>query len=534
MDMHTLYTITGIAFFIWTIRNIFFWVNLWQLKEYRLDILSVHLRETVQGRSLYTSLGNISKWIILLLYPVIVFQDQYTFWYELLIAAVFVIEAFIVLKEIAYHQIKRPIPTVKALILIVFSVIAISFLVMSPLVNEFVWFLLLDRIAFIVVSFFVFFLSFPTEIHRDLKIQRAMKKIKEYKNLLVIAVSGSYGKTSTKEYIAQVLSAKYHVVKTPGSNNTPIAIANTILNNIKEDTEIFVVEVGAVKRGEVAEIAAIVSPKISITTAVSDQHISLYGNLENVITSECELINALPKDGLALFNANGGFTDKVYEQTKVKKIYYKRYAEKPTKNGVIAAYNIKTSPDGISFTVGVNHKEINLTAPLLGTHAVENILPAVFLGITKGLTAGELQKAVSNLKPPAQTMVRKPLLNEIIGIDDTFNASPESVFAAMDYIKLYKRKKYFVLAPLIELGKESKKRHYQIGLMASKSCTHLYLLNKNYFKEVIEGVRAGKGKCQVHVVSQKIAAEEIKSTAKSGDVVLFEGKEAKVVMKKLL
>ncbi len=534
MDMHTLFTITGVAFFIWTIRNIFFWVNLWQLKEYRLDILSVHLRETVQGRSLFTSIGNIVKWILFLLYPVIVFQDQYTIWYELLIAALFIIEAFLVLKEISQHTIKRPVPTKKALILVILSIFAVSFLVLSPLLNEFVWFLILDRITFLLVSFFVFFLSFPTEIYRDIKIQKAMKKIKEYKNLLVIAVSGSYGKTSTKEYIAQVLSTKFHVVKTPGSNNTPIAIANTILNNIKEDTEVFVVEVGAVKRGEVAEIAAIVNPKISITTAVSDQHISLYGSLENVIKSEYELIEALPKDGLALFNANGGYIDSVYEQTKIKKLYYKRFEEKPKKNGVIAAYNIKASPDGVSFSVSTNHKELNLTAPLLGTHAVENILPAVYLGLYKGLSIQEIQKAVSQLKPPAQTMVRKPLLNGIIGIDDTFNASPESVFAGMEYVKLYKKKKYFVLAPLIELGKEGKKRHFQIGQLASTSCTHLYLLNKNYIKEVLEGVRAGKGKCQVHIVNQKIAAEEIKSTAKPGDVVLFEGKEAKVVMKKLL
>lgn len=532
--MNIIFFISSVTFFIWIIRNVFFWVNLWQLKEYRLDILSVHLRETIQGKSLFISSRNIIKWIIFLLYPIVAFQDKYMIWYMIIVTILYVNEAMCVLKEIMQHTIKRPIPTVKALFLIGLSIFTIVMLFLTPLANEFLWFLILDKITFIIVSFFVFFLAFPTEIYRDIKIQKAMKKIKEYKNLLVIAVSGSYGKTSTKEYIAQILSSKFHVVKTPGSNNTPIAIANAILKNIKEDTEVFVVEVGAVKKGEVAEIAAIINPKISVTTAVSDQHISLYGSLENVIASEYELIESLPKDGLALFNGDGGFIDRIYDQTRVKKLFYKRFENKPKKNDMITAYDIKTSPEGISFSVNSNGKEFTLHTPLLGTHAVENILPAVYLATMLGISSAEIQKEVSKLTPPAQTMVRKQLLNNIIGIDDTFNASPESVFAAMKYVALYKKKKYFVLAPLIELGKEARQRHFQIGQMASNSCTHLYLLNRNFFKEVLQGIKEGKGKCQVHVVSQVVAADQIRNTAKAGDVVLFEGKEAKMVMRKLL
>jgi len=531
--MQILFFITSIAFFLWIIRNILFWVSLWQLKEYRLDILLVHLRETNQGKSIFRSTGNVTKWVIFMLYFLIAFSDNLLFWYQILICVVFTVQAFFVLKEVLFHTVKRPIFTIKAILLIVLSFCTLSFLFLYPLATQFVWLVFLDRILPLIVSFFIFFLSFPTEIYRDIKVQKATKKIKEYKNLLVIAVSGSYGKTSTKEYIAQVLSKKFHVVKTPRSNNTPIAIANTILQEIKEDTEIFLVEVGAVKRGEVAEIAEIVHPNISVTTAISDQHISLYGSLENVILSEYELIQALPKDGLALFNANGG-TEKIYDMTNVKKIYYKRFDKKPKNGGTIAGYDVSPTVDGTNFSVLINKKEISFSTTLLGEHTVENILPAIYLGNMLGVKMTDIQYAVMKLQAPAQTMVKKQLLHGILGIDDTFNASPESVFAAMQYISLYKKKKFFVLAPLIELGHEASQRHRQIGKTASKSCTYLYLLNNNYFKEVLEGITEGKGDCKVRVVSQKVAAEQIKSLAKPGDVVLFEGKESKIVMKKLL
>ena len=530
----TFFTIVFFSFFIWLFRNVLFWVGLWQDKEYRLDRLMVHFRETVQGKRIFSSPANIIKCLFLATYIVVVLNDVWVLWYELIAGLFLIAQALVILKDVVTHRIKRPVFTFKALAIVCLSVVGLTFITLSPLINAYVWFMVVDRLIPLVVGIFVFFFFFPTEIQRDITIWKATKKMQEYKNVLVIAVSGSYGKTSTKEYIAQILGRKFSVVKTPLSNNTPIGIANTILYRVQENTEIFVVEMGAYKKGEIAELTRIVTPKISVTTAISDQHISLYGSLANVIDSEYELIDALPKDGLSLFNGNSDLMERLYEKTKVKKMYYKWYKHAIPKSAIIGANNITPSLDGVSFDIRVKEETFRCFAPLMGLHVIENILPAIYLAKHLGMKTQDIIKAVSVLQPPPQTMVKKELQNGVIGIDDTFNASPESVFSAMEYLQLHNKKRICVLGPLTELGKHAKERHFQIGEKAAESCDYLFLLNKNFSDDIIRGVKSKKTNCYVEIDRPEKVAEICKNGTKRGDVILFEGKEAKMVMKKLL
>ncbi len=531
---NTFFSIAFIGFVLWTVRNVLFWTALWQDKEYRLDRLFVHLRETLQGKRILVSFLNICKWILLFLYIWIAVQDKLTQLYNGLVGTIFIIQGLLVVKDIFTRRIKRPVFTFKAAVIVVLSLVSIFFAVASPLINLYAWMLFIDRLIPVCVGIFVFFFFFPTEVQRDMIIDKARRKMQEYKHILVIAVSGSYGKTSTKEYIAQLLGRKFAVIKTPLSNNTPIGIANTIINAIHEETEIFVVEMGAYKRGELAELTKIVTPAISVTTAISDQHISLYGSLDNVLASEYELIEALPKNGLSLFNGNSIMMDELYNKTKTKKLYYKWVKHTPAKNAAIAAYNIEASVNGVSFDVVVKNETFHCFAPLLGAHVVENILPAIFLAKHFGIATKEIVKAVSVLQPPPQTMVKRELQNEIIGIDDTFNASPESVFSAMEYMRLHKKKRVCVLGPLTELGQHAKERHFQIGQKAATCCDYLFLLNKNFSDDIIKGVKSKKSTCYVKVERPEKVAQICKKGMKKGDIMLFEGKEAKMVMKKLL
>lgn len=539
MDFFYFFVITG--FFLWALRNIFFWVALWQTKEYRIDRLFVHFRETIQGRRIFLSVGNLLKWLLLLSYVITIFVEKLTPFYEIVLGVFFIVQGLFIFKEVLRRKIKRPVWTGKSIALILLSFFALLVLFFYPIVGFMLWLLILDRIIPGIVALFIFFLAFPTEIHRDFTIQKALRKMREYKNIIVIAVSGSYGKTSTKEYIAQVLARKFTVVKTPASNNTPIGVASTILRSINESTEIFVVEMGAYKRGEIAQLTKIVRPSISVTTAISDQHISLYGNLLNVIESEYELIDALPKNGLALFNGDNPLMQELIKKVNntlakksLKKIIYQRFTQKPNKYISIGATNVLPSEEGVAFDAILKGKVFPCETKLFGNHVIENILPAIYLADKMGMSTKEIQQAVKKLTPPAQTLVKKQLQKNLIGIDDTFNASPESVISAMNYLSLYKKKKFFVLSPLIELGKEAKARHYQIGFTASTTCSVLFVLNNNFSKEILRGVKDGKGNCKVVFCRAEKATTEIAHTGKMGDVVLFEGKEAKLVLERLL
>ena len=528
-----LYVLTSIGFFLWVIRTTLFWTSLWQVKEYRWDRLSVHLRETAQGKSLLFSPFAISNTVVLVLYIGIIFNDSLTQWYQLLVFVYFSILGLLFIRRIITTKFKRPAVTIKSFAICSLTIVLMSIGYIYNLIDQYLWVVILNLFTPFVVAIFVYAFSFPTELYKDYLVEKARKKIVGHEDLLVIGVSGSYGKTSTKEYVANILSKKFEVVKTPLSNNTPIAIAQTILKYVNSHTEILIVEIGSYKKGEVEEICDIVHPKISITTAIGEQHVSLYGSLRNILQTEKELIDSLPKDGISLFNANSDYIEKLYTSTKKKVILYATEDKSYKKNISVFGSHITAEKNGISFIVTVGKNTLKIHTSLLGRHNVENILPAIYLGLHLGMTPAEIIKAVQKLVPLPKTMKKFTTQDGVILIDDSFNASPESVLAAADYLRVYNHKKIFVLMPLIELGEKAAQYHKEIGKALSK-CDYLFLTNKNFVKEIKQGILEGKGTCIVSVEKQEKIADKISEITKNGDVVIFEGKETGNVLTRLL
>src|SRR5258706_2224428 len=187
-----LFTLGTLGFFLWVTRNIFYWVRLWQSREYRLDRLTAQIRETAQGRELVTSPISIIKWALLLLFGAAVFFDQLSSLLEIAVFLLYIFEGGIVLKELfSFNQFKRPTRTVKAYAIIFLTLLSVAILYLLPLTNVSLWLLLLDRLTVMIIALFVFFFAFPTEIYTDITIQKARKKIAAQKNLLIIAISGS-------------------------------------------------------------------------------------------------------------------------------------------------------------------------------------------------------------------------------------------------------------------------------------------------------------------------------------------------------
>ncbi len=534
--MNTIYIFTSILFFIWVLRNIFFWVGLWQTKEYRLDRLFAHLQETSQGKRLLFSPLNIVKWIGILIYPYIVIYEVWLPLYAVVICGVYVYEFISFSHAFVTRQIKRPVFTGKALLLIVLTFSFITGLYSLGIIQQgFLWLLILDKATPVFIAFFVFFLSVPTMLFQDYKIDQAIKKLSRFPNIVVIGVTGSFGKSSTKEYTAHILSQKFSVVKTKGTNNTPIGLANTILSKISEKTEIFVAEMGAYKRGEIAQLCDIARPKIGILTAVGMQHLSLFGSPEKLAKTKYELIESLPQDGIGLFNASNEGAYSLYKKTKKKKIAYGVHTdEKKTQKIDITAINVTTEKDGVSFSVRLHGKSIQCKTPLLGEHTVENILPGIYLADNLGMTEQEIKEGVATLTSLPHTMVLQKSIHETAMIDDTFNVNPDGVIAAMHYAKMYKGKKILVLEPMIELGVAGKQEHYRVGKTLSTMCDVLFLTKKNFYTDVVAGVKAGGGTCRVEVARPGTIADYINNNSSRSDIVVFEGKEAAVSMNKIV
>lgn len=559
ISMNTLFTITSYLFFLWVFRNTFFWISLWQIKEYRLDRMRAHLKETEQGKKLFFSFFSFLKWFALFVYVFTLFHDNFIYLYELFVACVFCLQGVFLLKEIYSRTFKRPHFNIKAVVILFLSLSSIFFLSIFPIVERFLWLLILDKFVFIFVSLYVWLFSFPTELYRDFKVERAAKKMRELKDVLVIGITGSYGKSTTKEYIAQILGKKFRVVKTQGSNNTPIGIANTVLKKLTKETEIFVVEMGAYKKGEIAQLCNIVKPQIGVITSVSSQHLSLFGGLKKTMDAKYELIDSLPRYGLALFNGNNANAYSMYEKTletnttipRKASLYQCIYAKTDIKlqdiDADIFAYNIKPRKTHVVFDVIMKvplqkslRKITDIKTNVIGVQNIENILPAIYIGSYFGMTGAELKEEALSLASLSQTMSLVNGQNGASFVDDTFNSNPQSVLAALTYMKLYKAQenadalKILVLQPMIELGRNAETEHYKIGKNISAICDYVLLTNKNYYKKIIEGVRDGGGKCEVRVGSPSEFAKFVIKKTNITDVVVFEGKEAKITLRKLL
>lgn len=511
------------AFLIKVTRGTLSLVYLWQLKEYRFDRVWIHLSQTIQGRQSLFGRENQIKLFLIALFPLVITNPTFIFLYQITVLLVFLFDAKKALFEIYSRTIARPVFTLKATFIFLF-VISLEFLLINiPLFDIYFWALILDRMAGIFIILLVMFLSFPTEIWRERKILQAIELLRKNKNILVIGVTGSYGKSSTKEFIGQVLSYRFRVLKTQGTNNTPIGIANTILRGLIKNTEIFVVEMGAYKIGEIAQMCQMVRPKIGVLTGISPQHISLFGKFDNIIQAKYELIEALPKNGLAIFNANNSFCQKLYERTEIRKLRY-GFGE----DSDIRVSNIRVNKFNVNFRIIEKEKIFPMSCKLLGKQNIENLLPAILIARFLGMDYTQIKNAISNINYLPMTM--KPIRANWgpILVDDTFNASPDSVLAAIEYMKVYKGgKKILVLQPMIELGKEAKDSHYKVGL-AAKYLTKVFLTNNNFYKDFKRGARG-----KVKVADAREIADFIKKKTSNGDVIVFEGKESAKVLKLL-
>ncbi|MCL5010533.1 MAG: UDP-N-acetylmuramoyl-tripeptide--D-alanyl-D-alanine ligase [Patescibacteria group bacterium] len=535
--MNIIFILTSIAFFIWVVRNSLFWVYLWQIKEYRFDRLFAHFKETNVGRETVLSFMSIAKWILLLAYFVFINNDS-LYVYRLLVFFLFLLEAGVALKELFSHRLRRPVVTPKSILILLGSLFFISVLFALPLTEQFLWLLILDRTVVLLVTLFVFMLRVPTEFYLDFETEQAVKKIQSRKDLLVIGITGSYGKSTTKEYLSQILEKKFTVLKTKGTNNTLIGVVKTILSGLKKDTEIFVAEMGAYKKNEIASIASVINPKIGIITGIANQHLSLFGSKNNLMEAKYELIRSLPKNGLALFNgASPGSLD-LYRRTKKKKVLYSVLNVKERESGKIYARNVSVRKDGVSFKVFLDNMVITMRSPVIGGQNAEGILPGIYIAYYLGFKPKEIQKAVGSLVSLPKTMARHKVKNGLTIIDDSFNASPMSISSAVKYMALFRGVKAMILSPMIELGKDAKKEHYNAGYIIGKACNFLFLTDKNYTGDIVRGVKDSGAGCVVNVAGQEKINEFLKTFLNKDkameDIILFEGKGAGFILDRFL
>lgn len=397
--MDVLFIFISSLFFLWVIRELFYWLAIWQENEYRQDRFFAAFKKKLKRYKSPASLFQIVKWLIFFYYGFVIFKDNLLPIYQYSIIILYLFQSFFLLQEIYQNHLKKPELTMRAVLIITLTLTTILLIFAIPLMDRFFWLLFVDLVTPLVVAFYVLLFAFPIEIYSDWKIEKAVRKIRSHSNLTVIAVTGSVGKSMTKDYIARILQKKYKVIKTDGKNNTAIGVAHTILQKLEDNTQIFVAEISAYQPGEISMLCKLIRPKIGVLTAINSQYITLFKNLENITRTNYELVSSLPAHGFCLYNGDNKNTFGLYKKSRKGKVLYRT-----TKvNGVakegereIVAYNIQHKVKRTVFSVRLKKKKVDLI--FHSAHHIDQLLPAIYLASSLGMSEQEIKREVALLK----------------------------------------------------------------------------------------------------------------------------------------
>ena len=311
-------------------------------------------------------------------------------------------------------------------------------------------------------------------------IKDAKKILSGRKNLTIIGITGSYGKTSCKYFLTKLLSAKYNVLMTPASYNTPMGVVKTVREHLKNSHEIFVCEMGAKNIGDIKELCDIVHPHMGIITSVGPQHLESFKTIDNVTKTKFELYDAIPEGGKVYLN----YDNEYIRNAKSDKTIVTYGCEFEGCN--LLASNITLSEKGTDFDVTYGGKTMHFSTKLLGTHNVQNLAGCIAIALDLGVEESDLVLAVKRLEsvPHRLQMIDG---GNITIIDDAFNANPSGTKAALEVLGSFDGTKIIVTPGMIELGEKQSQLNREFGINCTKHCDYIFLVGGRIADDVYEG-----------------------------------------------
>ena len=352
-------------------------------------------------------------------------------------------------------------------------------------------------------------------------INKARARLREV-NPIVIGVAGSYGKTTTKAALAAVLGAKYKVLATPESYNTLLGVTRTINEQLTDDIEVFIVEMGARHPGDIAVICDLVSPKLGVITRLGPQHLEYFKTPETIVRAKTELARALPNDGVAIVDADG-YSDFAAPLDWTARTV--RVSARPDSGAQATIDDVRVNGEGTSFSVVRSDIDSRVEAKtrLLGRHAAFNSALAVVAGLELGVDPIAIRSGLALLAPVEHRLeiVRN---DSVVVIDDAFSSNPDGFAAALEVLASFPGRRILITPGMIELGEQAVPAHVRIATLAAEACDIVILVGRTYPDEFAGTLRdAGFGETKLFIASSLAEATEILGhLLMAGDVVLFE------------
>lgn len=529
-----------------------FYLYLWQLKEYHLGRFLDHFR-TSKGRRLVWHPWKIAKILLFLLTFRASFQGGLAlitnrFWLATLLA-IYALEGVVFLRDLWCRTIKRPVWTAKTVFLFILCVLAEITVV--GLGNRetnrfFFWLLFFDVFLPLFVSVVILALQPLFFFWRWRVLQKAKAKRETLKNLTVIGITGSFGKTSTKEFLKTILETKFRVRATKEHQNSEIGIAKGVLQELDESHQVFICEMGAYGKGKIREVAGLVQPRMAIVTGVNEQHLALFGSLDNLISAEGgqELISSLPENGVAILNGD----NETILNTKYKILNTKYCSTKEKLD--FWAENIKIEKDWLSFrAVDRKGERAEFRVNLVGGQNIENLLLAAAAARELGLSLEEIARGTAKIRPEqgAMRLVLGPAKHKADVIDSTYSANSDGVLAGLEHLKLWSgpegkpsasygaSKKILIMPCLIELGPAAKEVHQRIGRKIGETCDLAVITTQDWFAEIKKAATEAGMKSENIIFSEnpEEIGQRVRGIVTPDSVILLEGRIAPEIINKI-
>ncbi|ALM09990.1 MAG TPA: hypothetical protein DEB30_03025 [Candidatus Peribacter riflensis] len=438
-----------------TLSPLLTFATLWQVKEWRTDRLREHLR----SEGLFVQIfGFVKPLVLLLALPALVLQ-----WLPHVTWTVGVLSLLTVLTiaRIALDRQPHPVWTAKAVALMagafVFVLAATVWLLLLPLTHTpaLAVIPLLSPIA--LLGSWIVFSPVDALLKRRI-LAHARRLRKKYADLVVIGITGSVGKTTTKELLLHLLrDTGAHA--TPAYVNSEVGVARWLIHTLSGTAvpKILIVEMGAYRSGEIRLLSEVTQPIVGIITFVGSQHMALFGSQEKLLSAKAELFDVLPSEGAAIVNGDSPFADQLRPHARCRTVTVGTGGRAD-----LEAFDIEETSAGLRFRAG----NTMVTTPLHGTHNVTNVLLAMAAAETLGLKRSDVARKLASFRPPEHTFSVRSV-GSLTLLDDTHNASPASFKAAIGWAKAQPAEgKVLLTSGLIELGEGEDRIHAELGVEA--------------------------------------------------------------------
>jgi len=502
-----------VFFIVWLIASLrrqlllSFW---WQTKEYRIDRFWVFLKTKTgflktDGLFLALKLGLLP---LLLLFPL-----AFSFYLVLIIS-----ETLAFMREISARQLRRPKLTFRSLCLLAgsFSPIALAFL----FYQNWLFLLTIDLASYFILIFPILITWILTQVAIKNSLGKA-RVILRKTNPKVVAITGSYGKSSTKHLLAAILQNQVSVVSTPESYNTLLGIIQTIFKDLKPKTKYFICELGAYKKGEISNICRFLSPDYALITGITDQHLALFGSQKNLIQAKYEIARNLKQKGILFINNSRPSVAPLIRlaQADKQKIITYALARNQTIKADFLAKVVKSNKDSTFLKLKTPTKTIPFTTNLVALPLLENLVGCLAVALTLKISKKALQASLLQL--PTTRLKTVKLSANFTLIDDSFNSNPVGFGEAIDYLAKKEGFKIVVTEGIQELGKAADSYHLDMG-RKMKSLDLILTPSPETAKLFCSGLENQSSK--LHLIKPNLKTEELKNLINTPATILLEGR----------